>query len=420
MGDIEFLRDFHDLALIGRTPQGGVTREAATTEDNMARGWFEEFARAHGWQVHVDGIGNMFALVPGATDAPYVLIGSHLDSQPRGGRYDGAYGVVAALHATARVQARLSETCVDTSVNLCVANWFNEEGARFPPYKMGSSVFAGQMDENEALRVRDSRGITVHDALEAGGYLGGDTRPVVAAYIEAHIEQGRVLENRGHVIGAVESSWCVEKLDIEILGEQSHTGSTAMADRRDALVGAAAAVLAVDGIPSEFVGQDVLASVVHADYEPDSPAVVVRRAFLKVDIRSPELGKLAAAREALQHRLAAIAAERSITINVRRSDHVASERFPEWGVRLTERVSERLGHLASRVQTIAGHDALPLNSVTPTILMFVPSENGLSHCETEYTSNADMVSGVDVLTELLWEVVNGDLPRKESRSGDAE
>ena len=248
MTSAAFLEDFHHVATIGATPDNGVDRQAATPEDAQTRHWFAGWVRDAGWELRVDGIGNMFGLLEWTPGAPYVLIGSHLDSQPLGGRFDGAYGVVAALHAARRLDAEVAEGGAAPRFNLAVVNWFNEEGGRFAPSIMGSSVFAGLLQREQMLDVADLQGITVREALDGIGYLGTSDGPEVAGYAEIHIEQGRILEREGISIGLVDSSWYTQKLDIEVLGEQSHTGATAMADRHDALVAASKIILMVHDV----------------------------------------------------------------------------------------------------------------------------------------------------------------------------
>lgn len=250
-----FLTDFHEVAKIGATDAGGVERQAATPEDKQTRDWFADFARQRGWTTGVDGIGNLFARVPlTGTDgqAQVIMAGSHLDSQPKGGRFDGAYGVIAALHAAEQVERKVRDGELTAAHDLVVVNWFNEEGGRFAPSIMGSSVYAGLMDREAMLEVTDLQGVSVREALTSIDYLGSDDDPgvppvdSVAGYAEIHIEQGRILEREGLPLGAVDSSWYTQKLDIEVLGEQSHTGATAMGDRHDALVGAAHVILLLD------------------------------------------------------------------------------------------------------------------------------------------------------------------------------
>ena len=413
MATAEFLSDFHHVATFGATSNNGVDRQAATAEDKLSRDWFADVAAQHDWELRVDAIGNMFALIEFVPGAPYVLIGSHLDSQPLGGRFDGAYGVIAALHAAEQVAARVAEEGSSPEYNLGVVNWFNEEGGRFPPSIMGSSVFAGLMAENEMLQVRDLAGTSVAEALEAIGYRGADPRPAVAGYAEIHIEQGRILEREGIDLGAVDSSWYTQKLDIEVLGEQSHTGATAMADRHDALIAASKVVLLVHDVTRKFEPDDgadaIVSSVGRFTVEPNSPIVVARRVHLVADLRSASPEIVQAARASLLGDIAAIAEEHDITINVRDFDVRDIQRFPNAGVELTEKVAADLGLSVRPIRTMAGHDSVPMNRIVPTVMMFIPSVDGVSHCEREFSTDDQMVAGVAALTNVAWEMVHGAL-----------
>lgn len=409
MNDTDFLTDFHHVATFGATANNGVERQAATAEDKLSRDWFAAFAAERGWEVRVDGIGNMFALVDIVPGAPYVLIGSHLDSQPLGGRFDGAYGVLAALHAAQRIASRVAAGGSAPTYNLAVVNWFNEEGGRFAPSIMGSSVFAGLMDEAKMLQVEDLDGVCVAQALDAIGYLGTDERPEVAGYAEIHIEQGRILEREGLTLGAVDYSWYTQKLDIEVLGEQSHTGATAMADRHDALVAASKVVLLVHDVTKKFADEALVSSVGRLTLEPNSPIVVARRVHLVADLRSASPQIVADARGSLIADIAQIAQDHDIRINVNDFDIRDIQYYPEEGLELTEKVAANLGLGVRRIQSMAGHDSVPMNRMVPTVMMFIPSVDGVSHCEREFTTDADMVAGLEALTGVAWEMVHGAL-----------
>ncbi|MER7080631.1 N-carbamoyl-L-amino-acid hydrolase [Saccharopolyspora kobensis] len=408
MSTESFLTDFHQVAAIGATPAGGVERQAATPEDKQLRDWFTAFAAERGWPVRVDSIGNLFALVEWRPGADYVLVGSHLDSQPLGGRFDGAYGVIAALHAADRLAARVARG-EPPKYNLAVVDWFNEEGSRFAPSIMGSSVFAGLMDEQEMLRVTDSDGITVAEALEAIGYRGTDERPKPAAYAEIHIEQGPVLEREGIALGAVDRSWYTQKLDVEVLGEQSHTGATAMADRRDALVAASKVVVLVHDVTADFEPESIVSSVGYLTLEPNSPIVVPRRVHLVADIRANAPEIVQQARALLLERIAAVAREHDLTIDVRDFDVRPVQHFPEQGLEIAEKVAADLGAGIRRINTMAGHDSVAMNRIVPALMLFIPSVDGVSHCEREFTSDDQMAIGVDALTEATWELLQGEL-----------
>ncbi|NLT25461.1 MAG: M20 family metallo-hydrolase [Microbacteriaceae bacterium] len=415
MSDAAFLTDFHEVALIGATASGGVDRQAATPEDRRTREWFREFAERRGWEHRVDAIGNQFALIEFVPDAPYLLLGSHLDSQPLGGRFDGAYGVIAALHAADRIQRRAEEG-PRPDRNLAVVNWFNEEGSRFAPSIMGSSVFAGIMDETEMLGTTDLDGVSVAEALEAIGYRGEGSRPTLAGYAEIHIEQGRILEREGIDLGAVDFSWYTQKLDIEIHGEQSHTGATAMADRRDALVGAARLILKVREVVAEFEPETLVSSVGRFTHEPNSPIVVPRHARLVADLRSVSKDTVLAARARLLEEIERVAAEEDLEITATDFDVRDHQRFPEAGVALVEQTAADLGLSVRRIRTMAGHDSIAMNRITPSLMIFIPSVDGVSHCEREFTRDADMLNGLAALSEVAWRMLQGALDRVEAEA----
>jgi N-carbamoyl-L-amino-acid hydrolase len=317
--------------------------------------------------------------------------------------------VLAGLHAAARIEAKVRAGGELPPFNLAVVNWFNEEGARFAPSIMGSSVFAGIMDEESMLDVTDPDGISVREALAGIGFLGSDERPVPAGYAEIHIEQGRILEREGLTLGAVDRSWYTQKLDIEVLGEQSHTGATAMADRHDALVAASKIILMVNEVTREFEDEALVSSVGQLFVEPNSPIVVARRVHMVADLRSGDPEIVRGARARLLRDIEALAREHDIHINVTDFDIRGIRYFPQEGIELTEKVAADLGLGVRRIQTMAGHDSVAMNTIVPSVMMFIPSVDGVSHCEREFTSDEDMVAGVDALTEVAFQLVHGAL-----------
>ncbi len=404
-----FLQDFHHVATIGATANNGVDRQAATPDDAKTRAWFGQWIHDAGWQLQVDGIGNMFGLLEWTPGAPFILIGSHLDSQPLGGRFDGAYGVIAALHAARAIDLEVGAAGTAPRFNLAVVNWFNEEGGRFAPSVMGSSVFTGLFDREQMLSVKDLQGVSVREALEGIGYLGTDAGPKAAGYAEIHIEQGRILEREGISIGLVDSSWYTQKLDIEVLGEQSHTGATAMADRHDALVAASKIILMVHEVTKDFDEEALVSSVGQLTLEPNSPIVVARRVHLVADLRSGDPEIVNAARARLLADIEKLAAEHDIKVNVRDFDIRPIRRFPETGLELSAKIAANLGLSSRRIQTMAGHDSVAMNTAVPSVMLFIPSVDGVSHCEREFTSDEDMVTGVEMLTGVARELVQGEL-----------
>ncbi|UNK45192.1 M20 family metallo-hydrolase [Arthrobacter sulfonylureivorans] len=415
-----FLHDFRSMSTYGATAGGGVDRQAGTLADGQTRNWFRGLVEGHGFEVRYDAVGNQFALLELVPGAPYVAVGSHLDSQPLGGRFDGAYGVLAGAHAAIRLKERmaaLAATGAESSgaadarplFNIAVINWFNEEGCRFKPSMMGSSVFTGKLPAEKVLATTDPSGTTVREALAAIGTVG-DFSLDVAAYVEIHIEQGRSLEDNGLAIGLVESTWGANKYEFIVHGEQAHTGATVIADRHDALLGASSLVVAARDIADEFSMDDhaVITSCGEFTVYPNSPVVVANRVELLVDVRSTDPDVLAAADAELHRRVAQIEGRASVRIE-RGAEHVwAAKAYDEAGLRLAAKSAEALDLTYGTVRTLAGHDSTNMKDIVPTIMLFVPSVDGVSHNEKELTNDDDMLAGVDLLTELLGRVVAGE------------
>ncbi|MDO4686772.1 MAG: M20 family metallo-hydrolase [Corynebacterium sp.] len=404
-----FLQDFHFTSTFGATPAGGVDRQAGSKEHGAIRDWFVGRARELGFDIKIDGIGNVFASLEFVPGAHHVYLGSHLDSQPLGGRFDGTYGVMAALYAAARVKALAEAGDITPSHNLTVVDWFNEEGSRFVPSLMGSNVYAGFWDKEATLATQDPHGVTVREALEATGYLGSDTPPPIGSYAELHIEQGRILEREGITIGAVDQSWYTQKLVVKVLGEQSHTGATIMADRRDALVAAAEIVLLAEAVVDHFEPEQIVTSVGKFDVLPNSPIVVPRQVDLVIDIRADLQRDVERARDLLRSQIADVARRRNLTIDAQDFDIRDIQHYPIEGIELTEKSCADLGVSVRRMRTMAGHDSVVMNRIVPAVMVFIPSIGGVSHCEREFTTDEDMVTGVDVLTGIAIRMVTGAL-----------
>lgn len=410
--DARLLADFAALSAIGATPAGGVERQAATAADGQARDWLGGWLTERGFTVACDRIGNQFGLHEFVPGAPWVLAGSHLDSQPRGGRFDGAYGVLAAAHAADRLVGHHRDAGSTPRFNLAVVNWFNEEGSRFPPSMMGSGVFTGALPLAQALETTDTAGVTVADALARIGGLGaadvfGADRPV-AGYAEIHIEQGRELDKAGIPLGLVDATWAANKYQLSVLGAQAHTGATAMADRQDALFGAALVVVAARELADEY-GTDLHTSCGQLTVHPNSPVVVAREVRMHLDLRSPSDGLLAEADALLRRRLAEIEVRADVRIEHRFAHTWPGQQYPPEGVALARAVLADLAVPGMPVQTRAGHDSTNMKNLVPTVMLFIPSVDGISHAEAEYTRDEDLCTGVDVLTETLARMLDGAL-----------
>jgi N-carbamoyl-L-amino-acid hydrolase len=407
--DAQFLSDFTTMGAFGATGNGGVDRQAATAADGEQRRWLAGLLADRGFEVRYDRIGNQWGLLELVPGAPYVVIGSHMDSQPTAGKYDGAYGVLAAAHAAFRCAAQHGGSAGPTPVlNIAVVNWFNEEGSRFKPSMMGSSVYTGKLALQDALAVRDAAGVSVEEALDAFGFRGDWDGPEAAACAEIHIEQGRSMERDGITIGLVHSNWAANKYEFVVHGEQAHTGSTAIADRHDALLGASLLVVAARGIADAFPGV-VHTSVGQLDVYPNSPVVVPSRVTLLLDLRSADEPALAQADAMLHERVAQAEAAARVRIERRTSHSWPVTPYQPEGVELAAKVAADLGLTHQPVMTLAGHDSTNMKDIVPTVMLFVPSVDGISHNEAEYTRDADLVAGLAVLTEVLVRLTTGEL-----------
>jgi N-carbamoyl-L-amino-acid hydrolase len=406
--DEAFLADFAELSAIGATAAGGVDREAASAADGAAREWLQGWFGEHGLRCRVDSVGNMYGCAQTAEspDAPHVLVGSHLDSQPTSGRFDGAYGVLAGAYAAAAVVA---DRPVGVRHNVAAVNWFNEEGSRFSPSLMGSAVFIGKLGADEVLDTVGKDGVAVGEALRGIGFHGSDTAPEAIGYAEIHIEQGRTLVDAGLDVGVVTHNWTAYKYTITVHGEQSHTGATHMRYRRDALVGASQVVLAVRAAATEFGPDTVLGSVGRMTVEPNSPVVVPARVRLSADLRALKDEDLAAAHRSLMARIAEIEQQGEVGITIESAALRPSTRYQGAGIALAGAVADDLGLSWRELPTMAGHDSVNLKDVVPTVMLFVPSIDGVSHNEHEYTSDAQILAGVHMLTLTTRRMMTGAL-----------
>ncbi|WP_405956061.1 M20 family metallo-hydrolase [Streptomyces phaeochromogenes] len=407
--DATLLKDFATLSAFGATSGGGVDRQAATAADGEQRAWLHQWLTDRGAKVRYDGVGNQFGLFTVTPGAPYVLTGSHLDSQPLGGCYDGAYGVLASAHAAHRAVQRWKASDETPRHNVAVVNWFNEEGSRFKPSMMGSAVFTGKLPAETALATTDPTGTTVEAALREIGTIGDYPGPDVAAYAEIHIEQSRDLENKGLNIGLVEATWAARKYQVVVRGEQSHTGSTVMADRRDALLGASLLVVAVRELAEESTVIPLHTSVSEMTILPNSPVVVAREVRMHVDLRSPDEAFLDAAAKKLAESIPGIEERASVTIGQVQTHGWGVAAFPTTGIELAAQAADELGLSHQTMMTIAGHDSVNMKDIAPSIMLFVPSVEGISHNEGELTDDTDISAGTDLLTEVVHRLMSGAL-----------
>ena len=387
------------LAEIGATAKGGVNRQALSADEARARALLAGWAGELGYRVLVDGISNLFIRREGADPglAP-VLTGSHIDSQPTGGKFDGAYGVLAGLEA---LQA-LDAAGVETARPIEVVAWLNEEGSRFAPGMMGSEAFAGLRGLDEILAVTDRAGISVAEDLPRALAATPEAEPrgigfPVAAYVEAHIEQGPALERAGLPIGVVTGIQGVRRMRVRVRGEEAHAGTTPRSARRDALWEAARMIDALHR--NIHRTEEHRFTVGMMEIRPNVPSVVAADVLFSIDIRHPDsdtLARLEAGVEGICRGASVACGFESWTIA-----EAPSIRFDEAVVGTVEAAAGDLGLGNMRLFSGAGHDARQLSHVCPTGMIFVPCEKGISHNEAENASPSDLADGARVLAETL-------------------
>ncbi len=387
-----------DLAQIGATPKGGVCRIALTDLDRQGRDLFVQWARGAGCSIRVDAIGNIFARRAGQDDnLPPVMTGSHIDTQPTGGKFDGNYGVLAGLE----VVRTLNAASVRTRAPIEVAVWTNEEGSRFVPVMMGSGVFAGAFTLEHALAQRDAQGVSVGEALGSSGYAGQlGPAPAVGSYFEAHIEQGPVLENHARVIGVVTAALGQRWYDVTVQGMEAHAGPTPMELRRDALLAASELVLEVNRIAVQRAPH-ARGTVGTMELFPNSRNVIPGRASLSVDLRAPDDAQLLDMDAALRAACARIATERSLQITVEQVVYFPPQPFTPQLVQAVRANADDLGYSSMDVVSGAGHDAVYLARVAPAAMIFVPCDDGISHNEIENAAAEHLEAGCNVLLRAM-------------------
>jgi len=386
-----------ELARIGATPKGGVRRLALSDEDRRGRDCFVGWCRAAGLAVEVDAIGNIFARRAGtAPDLAPVAIGSHLDSQPSGGKFDGAYGVMAGLE----VVRTLDDAGVRTRAPLEIVAWTNEEGSRFVPTCMGSGVHAGVHALEHVLQQRDVDGVSVRDALAAIGYDGTASPHRLGAYFEAHIEQGPVLEEQGRTIGVVLGALGQRWFDVVVLGQDAHAGPTPMQTRRDALLAASRLVGEVHRIGSDYPDY-ARGTVGFMAVKPNSRNVVPGEVRMSVDLRSASWSTLDAMVEDLRRCIRGVQGECRVEIGLEEVVAFPPSRFAADLIGHVRDAAQSLGHSHLDIVSGAAHDAVYLSRVAPTAMVFVPCAGGISHNELESARPEDLAAGCDVLLQAV-------------------
>lgn len=387
------------MAEFGATPKGGVCRLALSDEDRQARDLFSNWCREADCTVSVDKMGNIFARRPGKNDTlPPVMTGSHIDSQPTGGKFDGIYGVMAALE----VIRTLNDNQVETEAPVEIVAWTNEEGSRFAPCMIGSGVFAKVFSLEEGYACKDAEGKTLGEELQRIGYVGD--RPEsgfdVGSYFEAHIEQGPILEDEAITIGVLTGALGQRWFDVHLTGRESHAGPTPMHLRKDALLGAAKIVTEVNRIGFAHLPH-ACATVGSMRVHPNSRNVIPGSVYLSVDFRHFMVDQLDSMEAELRKFLATLESELGLEVDIVPTAEFPPVYFADECIDAVRQGAEKLGYSHRDIISGAGHDAMYINRIAPTGMIFVPCENGISHNEIENAEPADLAAGCNVLLQAV-------------------
>lgn len=388
-----------DMGEIGGTEKGGVCRLALTDLDKQARDLFVQWCKDAGCTIRIDKMGNIFAHRAGLDDSlPPVVMGSHLDTQPTGGKFDGIYGVLAGLE----VIRTLNDNGMDTQAPIEASVWTNEEGSRFPPAMVASGVFAGVFELDYGLSRADLDGKTMGEELARIGYNGPDDvggRPF-KAFFEAHIEQGPILEDEKKQIGVVTDAQGQRWYEITLTGQESHAGPTPMSRRRDALVGAARLVDQVNKIGLAHQ-PNACATVGLLQVFPNSRNVIPGQVFFTVDFRHPDAEVLAKMDQALREIADSVSTELGLEMAFEQIWYSPPVPFDTDCVALVRQAAKDFGYSHRDIVSGAGHDACYISRVAPTAMVFVPCENGISHNEAENATPEDLAAGCNVLFQAV-------------------
>lgn len=388
-----------EMAKIGATPAGGCNRQALTDEDKIGRQLFEKWCTDAGCSIEYDQMGNVFARRAGTDNSlPPVLMGSHLDTQPTGGKYDGVYGVLAGLE----VIESLNDNAIQTKHPVEVVAWTNEEGARFSPAMIGSGVFAGEFDLDYGLSRAAKDGVTIGAELERLGYSGSrecKAFPIKAAF-EAHIEQGPILEAEKLTVGVVTGVQGMRWYDIELYGDAVHAGPTPMDSRRDpvmALHGILARLYELAGAYAPW-GRVTFGDI---RFEPGSRNTVPEKITVALDLRHPDEATLSEMDSQMREIVADESQSKNVEGDIRVEWESPAVKFDDDCVEAVATAVDGLGHSSMKMVSGAGHDSVYLSRVAPTSMIFVPCEGGISHNEQEAADKDDLAAGCDVLLNAV-------------------
>ena len=388
-----------EMAKIGATDRGGSRRLALDDNDKQGRDLFVQWCKEAGCSIFIDAVGNVFAHRPG--DKPQsssIMMGSHLDTQPTGGRFDGVLGVLSGLE-TFRT---LNDYNLKTEKSLELVCWTNEEGSRYSPAMMGSGVFSGVFDLEEIRAKTDLDGLSFGDELERIGYSGSaiPRSRGIEAYFELHIEQGPILEEEKKTIGIVTDAQGQRWYEIEVIGQESHAGPTPMPRRRDALLTASKIVQEVNRIGNHYAPH-ACATVGHMQISPNSRNVVPGQVFLTVDLRHPNDNILRKMDSSLKNFCTNLAKLCQIEVKVHDFWYFPPTSFDEHCIQVIRNAAISCGYDQMDIVSGAGHDAVYIAKIAPTGMIFIPCENGISHNEIENATPTDCAAGCQILLHAV-------------------
>jgi N-carbamoyl-L-amino-acid hydrolase len=387
-------------AEIGATPRGGVRRLALSEEDGAMRRVFRDWCASAGCRVQIDAVGNMIAERAGTDQhGKAVLVGSHLDTQFRGGRFDGILGVLAGLE----IIRTLNDHGIATRLPIAVVNWTNEEGARFEPPMIGSAVFTGERSADFALGRLDRDGIGLGEALAQIGFLGTDTLSPERcdSLFELHIEQGPRLEAEGVQVGVVTGAFSVRGFVVEVTGETGHVGPTPMSERRNALVGAAHVTLAIDEIGWSTHESGGKSTTMRIKAEPNLLGALPDRVEMTCDMRHAEDAVVERMMASFRQQIPVLEEKSRCRIAICEAWTYGGMQFDAGCTALLREAAEALGYSHTDMLTEAGHDAMHIAAHLPTAMIFTPCQGGLSHNEAENVT----LDQIEPAMNALWQAV---------------
>lgn len=388
---------------IGTLPNGGLCRLSLTEEDKQMRDLFFQWMIESGLTVRVDDLGNMYGRREGRNNqlAP-VLIGSHLDTQPKGGKFDGILGVLGALE----VVRTLNDYNIETERPIEIVNFTNEEGARFEPSMQGSGVIANIFNKQLVMGTKDSKGLSFSEELARIGYQGSiENRPKdIFCYLELHIEQGPVLEDKDKTIGIVTGIQGMNWLEVTVTGKTVHTGTTPMHKRKDTVLHAAKLITKTYELAEGF--PNLLIAVGRIKASPNVINSVAEITVFSIDIRHHDDLVRDRFTTMLKEKIATMTLVEEMEVSIKEISKEETEYFSEDIIKISEAVAEKHGYSSLKMISGAGHDAKYINRLAPTGMIFIPSINGVSHCEEEYSTPDDIEKGVQVLFDTVLTLAN--------------